>query len=102
MIIFDETFPPSSFEQFADAHGLVLEIHERPRSIEGDGMRFYAHFKRAEVKDRGGLLSLNGNGATKQAAIEEYAKRLRGQTLVIGAYTPERREIQCPNEWQPS
>lgn len=94
MNIVDNSFPSTSFEEFAEQHGLVMEIRERPASLGlGPAARYYASFRGAEV-------SAYGNGPTKEAAIADYARQLRGRRLVVGANTDKRREIQCPNEWE--
>ena len=97
----DNSFPSTSFEEFAGQHGLVMEIHEHPASLGlGPGSRYFASFHGVEVSEPGILVGKYGNGATKEEAIADYAKKLRGQRLVVGAYTDKRREIQCPNEWE--
>ena len=100
MKIEDKTMPAVSFDAFADENGLVMEIRERPSSIGlGHGRRYYARFKDAEVMDRGCLVGAHGNGATKEEAIADYARRLRGERIAIRAYRDDRANIQCPNEW---
>jgi len=93
------SFELVSFDAFADKHGLVMEIRERPGTL-GDG-RYYAHFERCEVMDGGCLIGAYGNGATKEAAIADYARTLAGKRIAVDAFgvKQERREIQCPNEW---
>lgn len=51
-----------------------------------------------ELKDGVGLISFNGQGETAEVAVDNLWKRavddlLRGQCLVIGAYTDNRREV---------
>ena len=99
MNIRDLTFTPTSFEAFADTHGLILELRERPCPLTSWLPRYYASFKDVEVSELGTLVSVHGDGETPEAAIREYARRLLGQRIVLSAYTPTRREIQCPNEW---
>ncbi len=101
MEIIKEFIDACTFEQFADKHGLVMRIGERPvdgRLIQPNA-RYYASFKGVEVAEGSMLASKSGDGATPEAAIVDYARRLVGKQLVVGAYTPSRREIQCPNEW---
>lgn len=90
---------PIKFSAFADRHDLTLEVNERPGVF--DGRRYYAHFKKCEVKRACGLLGLYGNGRTPEVATAAYSEALRGETLVIDAFADTRREIQCPNEWEP-
>lgn len=51
------------------------------------------------MKGANTLCSMRGDGPTPDAAIRDYARRIQGALLVFGAFTPARREIQCPNEW---
>lgn len=97
MKIIDHTYPETSFEAFAEQHQLTIELRERPRHY---GLpRYYAYFSRVEITDGRVLISAFGDGDSKEAAIADYATRLRGSRIVFGAYTTERREMQCPNEW---
>lgn len=91
---------PVRFEDFADANGLEMEVSERGLHA-GPGARYYAHFKRAEVMERGCLVSSSGNGSTPEEAIADYARELVGKRIAINAHLPERRELQCPTEWLP-
>jgi len=90
-----ENIPSMTIEQFADAHNLVMEVNERRRP-EGDPSRYYAHFEHCEVGGDGFLRGAYGNGATPEDAITEYAAAISLKRLVVGAYTPERREIDVP------
>jgi hypothetical protein len=90
---------------FAEKHDLTMEIHERPRqimeSLPGSlSKRFYAHFKRAEVRQgEGGLLGLSGDGPTPSASVADYCRQLEGRLLIVNAFSgDERREIQVPND----
>jgi hypothetical protein len=88
---------PVTLEEFADRHGLEMEVHERQKHI---GLRrYYAHFKDAEVGEGGMLIGTAGNGDTPEEAIADYADEIAGRRLVIRAARPERRELECPNEW---
>ena len=101
MKVNDLTIPLTMFSAFADSHGLTMEVRERTGDLGRGHSRYYAHFTDAETKDGGCLVGTFGNGATKDSAIADYAEELRGRLLVVGAYTSNRREIQCPNEWAP-
>lgn len=81
-----------TIEEFADEHGLEMEVHEREHFND-----FYAHFKNCEIKEGSMLCGTAGYGPTPESAIEDYAKKISGKLLVIGAYTGERREYYVPN-----
>jgi hypothetical protein len=46
------------------------------------------------------LCGAMGNGATREAAALEYARRLAGRRIVVDSMARSRRELQCPNEWE--
>jgi hypothetical protein len=81
--------------EFADKHGLVMEVRERKCPV-GHPLRFYAIFAHTEVKDGCALISTYGNGDCPEQAIKEYAKEIQFQTLVVDAFGPNRREIMVP------
>lgn len=88
-----ETIHEVTLADFAKRHGLVMQVKERPVPA-GSPNRFYASFKNCEVSVGGRFLSSTfGDGATQAEAIENYGRSISLQRLVIGAYTPERREI---------
>ena len=99
MRVVDKSFAPMTLEEFADNHGLTLEIHERPREL---GARYYAYFTDVEVMERGCLVGVYGNGDTKEQAISDYADELLGKRIAIRAGRDDRRNVQCPNEWSKS
>jgi len=89
-------------EEFADKHGLTMEVRER--RLDGEARtrnlaRWVASFQRCEVKGEGVLIGSYGNGNTPEEAIADYASKIRGEVLVVDAMTGSRREIPCPNEW---
>lgn len=93
--------PRMDIGEFADAHGLTMQVSERsPKYYCADNdfknSRYYAEFAGTEVADGIFLISKHGNGATVEAAIKDYARKISECTLVIGAYTPERLEIRTP------
>jgi hypothetical protein len=91
----------TTIEEFADEHGLVMEVHERSPKYYcagkwDAGVRYYAHFKKAEIKDGGMLASISGDGATPEEAIASYAQRISEETLVLNAWSTDRIEIDIP------
>lgn len=81
--------------EFAVRHDLEMVVVERKEPI-GSPMRFYAHFRSAEIKDGSMLAGVTGNGATPEDAIADYATKIEFELLVISAYSPSRREIRVP------
>lgn len=81
-----------SLEEFADKHGLVMEVHEREKPVN-EGKRFYAHFRGVEVLKDSVLVSEYGDGSDPVIAVAKYAKMISGKVLVLDAYKPTRREI---------
>jgi hypothetical protein len=98
MQIVRNLIPTSTLEDFADQHGLVMEINERSalHFPTGCGMRFYARFAKCEVKDGGILIGASGNGDNEVQSMKNYADQISERLIVIDAYGPNRREIQCP------
>jgi hypothetical protein len=78
-----------TIDEFADRHGLVLEVNERePLYIKmphiGENGRFYAYFGNIEISDGRFLTSAFGNGSTIREAIEDYAYQLSHTTVKNG------------------
>lgn len=92
MAIKYDLIPEMSLDDFAEAYGLVMVVHERPRQID-DPMRFYAMFKGVEESDGCLLVGLYGNGRTAEEAIKAYVKMISLKKLVINAMSPDRRTI---------
>lgn len=92
--------PRMTLEEFADTHGLTMEVHERSGLYgfpEGHSSRWYAHFKNAEVRHGESCLrSAYGNGRTPEEAIANYEPEISEQELIVNAGTPARREIPVP------
>ena len=90
----------SDLSEFADKHGLVMEIHERRPHDMGsrwsEDSRYFAHFKDCEVKDGSVLCGAFGNGSSPEAAMLEYTSDISEKLLVVGAGTSLRREIRAP------
>ncbi len=94
-----------TIEQFADQHGLVMEIDEYatwPQHMmpftpgRSPTTRFTASFEHAEVKDGPILSSAYGNGTSEAEAIADYARQISGKLLVIDATSEDRFEIEVP------
>lgn len=85
----------TKLEDFADKHDLTMFVGERTKEFWPND-RFYAHFKRGEIKDSGCLIGVHGNGPSVEEAILDYAKAISGRILVINALTRSRKEIQVP------
>ena len=91
-----DVIPVSSICEFAEQHGLELEVKERKVEV-GSENRYYACFVRTEVKDGGLLRGEFGNGSTPEEAIDNYAKEIEIKTIVVNAYSDtERKEIEVP------
>lgn len=91
--------PRMTLEEFADKHGLVMEVTERDKQEIGPlcrRFRYYACFRGAETKVCHILRSEYGNGSTPAKAIANYARKTSGRLLVINNFQTSRREIQCP------
>lgn len=82
-----------TIEEFAEKHDLTMSVYERTGPILP---RFYAYFRGAEVKEGDILIGISGDGDSEEEAIKDYAKQISTRRLVLGAYTPERREIDVP------
>lgn len=89
-------------QDFAVEHGLVMLTVERSESSycadrDFKNNRWYAHFKGVEVSENDRfLLSEAGNGPTPAQAVRDYARKISEKKIVIGAYSPERKEVYVP------
>ena len=92
MQITEETIRQGTIEEFADKHGLTMQVRERRLPV-GDRNRFDAYFESCEVKEGGILISSFGNGATLEEAIANYAREISLKRLVCNAYGTDRREV---------
>lgn len=86
------TIPKMTLTAFARKHDLRIEIHERPVPV-GHYARFYAVLRGVEITANGILTSTFGNGADRNEAKRNLARALNLKRLVVGAYTPERKEF---------
>jgi hypothetical protein len=93
MNVQQKTVPAMTLEQFAEAHGLTMQINERALP-ERHPARFYASFEDCEVKDGSILCSAFGDGPTPEEAMATYADAISLKQLVISAFDKKkRREI---------
>jgi len=86
--------PRMTIDEFADQHGLIMEVHER--GPVGSNTAFYAHFKNCDVHDGPCLVGTFGDGSTEDEAISHYAKTISQKVLVIDAGHDCRRDIVAP------
>jgi hypothetical protein len=94
-----ERLPRPSIEQFADEHGLVLEICERRPDLVIGGQRverWYAHFEKVDVIDGCCLVGISGNGDTPEQAVADYIGRIRGQEIAINHFSLDRKNVFVP------
>lgn len=78
---------------YCDAINATIRINYYPNQRK----RFCARIEGAEVKEKGCLASVHGNGITPLAAIADYAKQIAGKVIVFDAFDGEkRRELQVP------
>ncbi len=91
--------PEMTLEQFADEHELTLQVTERGSEtlkLPCVRHRWHAGFKGVEVKQRSCLMSIYGNGSTKEDAIDDYRQQLSEKSVVVDAYSSKRRDIEVP------
>ncbi len=88
-----------TLREFAEKYDLELEILERTgwwNPNLGENGRYYCHFKHSDIKEGPCLVGVSGNGSTKQAAVENYAREISDKRLIIDAGSKERCEIRVP------
>lgn len=92
---------PETLTEFAKRHRLVLEVKERSRvsGLERYHVSFTLPDKCVETVSPSGFLSMHGNGSTPDGAASDYARKLAGHCLVIGARRPDERRIDIPNDF---
>ena len=83
-------------EDFADEHGLVMEVYEREENLIPFHGHFYVQFKGVKVEKGAMLYGVSGEGNTIEAAISDYAQKISHKTIVINAMHDDRREIEIP------
>lgn len=90
-----ERVPKTTIEEFAEKHGLVMEVTERALPNSNDS-RYFASFENSDIKEGSMLIGAFGNGATPEEAIANYAKRISLQKLVVDAFGENRKEFSVP------
>ncbi len=90
-----ETVPAMTLREFAAREGLTVIVTERTRNV-GDPSRYFARFRNGEIAENGCLVGTFGNGATPEAAPQEYAESISMRRLVVDAFKDTRREITVP------
>lgn len=91
--------PRMTLEEFADAHGLMMEVYEIAPVYgfpKGSDKSWFASFQNTQIWDNGCLMGAFGNGATPEDAMREYGNRISECRLVIDPYRHNRREIEVP------
>lgn len=83
-----------TFTEFLNAHGLVVQIVE---SESGKG--HHAKIERTEVKDGALLRGALGRGLTRAEALQDLARDVVGETLVVDAMQPTARTIEVPDKF---
>lgn len=83
----------STIEKFADKFNLIMEVHERNKH---GADRYYAHFKDCNIEDKDMLIGAFGSGSTPEEAINNYARRISLQNIVINAYFENCQKILVP------
>ena len=79
--------------EFADCHGLVMELWNR--SAHSGLPRWTARFHNTDTKEHRGsgvLTCTYGNGDTQDEAIADYARQITGKLLIVNPGC-DRREI---------
>jgi hypothetical protein len=79
-------------QEYCDVLGVQLNLTYYPNQ-KG---RWTAQMEHSEVKTGNFLSSQYGEGKTPEEAMKDYARNIRGQHLVIGAYSDDRKEFIVP------
>jgi hypothetical protein len=80
--------------EFADKHGLEMDIVERGM-FSGVG-RYYAQFKDCDVVIGGFLISAFGNGDTPGDAMLAYIPEISQKVIAFGSRGKDRLDINVP------
>lgn len=87
---------PQNILEFEIQNNLDLIVTQRPVYMNPDN-KYYVKFNNSEVKGMGVLTGVTGYGNTVEDAVKDYCKRISGKTLVLDAYTNNRKEINLPD-----
>ena len=105
---------PETLNGFAEKYGLQILVKERSSSLNRDGRlssgvkftRYMASLRRqsdsaiVEVMENGMLCGKSGNGDTIEEAASDLARSLAGNRVAIGAYGPDRKNVDVPNDFR--
>lgn len=98
------SIPRTTLQEFADQHGLVMEIYERDTKEFPLLLRYYARFENCEISDGIVLISAFGNGKTPDDAMEDYTKQISGKKLIVSTnetrvviHAPSLKFVHCSN-----
>jgi hypothetical protein len=58
---------------------------------------FTCEINEAEIEEKERLMSVWGQGSTPEKAIQDYCTKIAGRTLVVNAFTKNRKEFKVPN-----
>jgi len=99
------------FNSFLRRNHFILVTWERSR--HSSAPPFYAYLNadteglvgatvrtRVDLMEGKALVSATGDGATLDDAILDLQRKILGRTLVVGGWSPNRRYVQCPNQWK--
>lgn len=100
----------TDFNSFLRRHGLTVVTQECTQF--SGRWRFYAYLSadvghvpggalrsRVNIWEANGLAGAVAKGETADTAVLDLSRQILGRTLVVDAWGPNRRHIQCPNEW---
>ena len=70
-----------------------IEILHRPSETLDSSSLWYAKLDDVEIKDGAILSGSFGNGRTPEEALQNYVKELKGQKIVIDAFSKDKRTV---------
>jgi hypothetical protein len=85
-----------SLSDFADLHGLSLDMNERDPVLRRTLPRWRCSFRNLEIKDGSLLIGTFGDGDTQEEAIEDYCNRISGKIGVLNAFRSNRTTVNIP------
>lgn len=86
----DYDFLIKPIKDFAQKHGLEFEVVE----CELPNGKFHVWFKDCKTLDGALLRGDTGHGENYEEAMADYARQIRYETIVFGAGTSNRRNIE--------